>query len=67
MDLSFFPNTAIDGGIPETNVDGGVLYWSSQTTVRSPASAWAMFYGFGGAPFMSKGTPNVVRLVRSGP
>ena len=67
VDLSFFPNTAIDGGIPETNVDGGVLYWSSQTTVRSPASAWAMFYGFGGAPFMSKGTPNVVRLVRSGP
>ena len=67
LDLAFFPNTAVDGGIPDTTIDGGVQYWSSQTFVAAPTSAWSMFYGFGGAPPLNKGTPNVVRLVRSGP
>ena len=67
VDLSFFPNTAVDGGIPDSTADGGIRYWSSQTTAGSPNSAWTMFYGFGGAPALDKGTPNVVRLVRSEP
>jgi len=66
VDLNFFPNTAIDGGTPDTNIDGSVLYWSSQTTVGLPTAAWSIFYGFGGAPPQNKGTPNTIRLVRSG-
>ena len=67
VELTFFPNTAINIGAPDSIIDGGILYWSSQTTASLPTSAWSMFYGFGGAPALNKGTPNVIRLVRSEP
>ena len=67
VDRMFFPNTQIDGGLEGTTLDGGVRYWSSQTNAGAAAFAWALFYGYGGAPVLSKLTPNAVRLVRADP
>lgn len=66
-DLTFFPNMEVDGGDASTTSDGGIRYWSSQTYTLVPTASWSIFYGFGGGPPLDKGTPNAVRLVRSGP
>lgn len=67
VDTDFFPNTEVDGGLPDTTFDGGIRYWSSQTYAGGSSAAWSIYYGYGGTIILNKGTPNAVRLVRGAP
>lgn len=58
VDTDYFPNTQVTVGVDTAR------YWSSAPYAASTSAAWAVYFGAGGSPALSKGEPNAIRLVR---
>lgn len=64
IDTDYFPNTQVT---QVTEALEAIRYLSGSPVASAPTAVWAIYFGAGGSPALSKGQINAVRLVRDAP